>query len=79
MDGFTIPTPTLRLDLVVKCHLNDSGSGMITNVDILVLQQHTNVSGGYLYTYELTLIRYKAGYTATPFACGWTGAIFEVT
>ena len=25
------------------------------------------------------LIRNKAGYTATPFACGWAGAIFRVT
>ena len=25
------------------------------------------------------LRRNKAGYTATPVACGWAGAIFEVT
>ena len=25
------------------------------------------------------LIDNKAGYTATPVACGWAGAIFEVT
>ena len=28
-----------------------------------------------------TLLRFKnkAGYTATPVACGWAGAVFEVT
>ena len=25
------------------------------------------------------LVENKAGYTATPVACGWAGAIFEVT
>ena len=31
---------------------------------------------------ETTLLKIelnKAGYTATPFACGWAGAVFEVT
>ena len=28
---------------------------------------------------SLGLYNNKAGYTATPVACGWAGAIFEVT
>ena len=33
----------------------------------------------YRHVMIITIKKIKAGYTATPVACGWTGAIFELT
>ena len=32
-----------------------------------------------MYNIFLTFLINKAGYTATPVACGWAGAVIEVT
>ena len=36
----------------------------------------TNIAG---FRVTCTPLKNKVGYTATPVACGWAGAIFEIT
>ena len=43
------------------------------------MRKKTKTSIKFLEAWILSTVFNKAGYTATPVACGWAGAVIEVT